>query len=314
MLHGDSSYELRGRFGAERTTEAHLELRDGIPGTTSMSAEGGQQVGALHSDDLVVAEDGTFAVTFDSEPAGELPQHVQIASGTTTLMLVRDLLDDWSRDLPTELELERTGPSTGQQPAGEDELAERAAELTDTLSVFWLHDIDQFYWAREDGVVRPARQRPGGRGLSTGASFDLADDEALVLTLDPLGAQSLGVQISDPWGVAYEYIERTSSLSATQAAPNADGTVTFVVARLDPGVRNWLDPQDQPGGLLAARWQSLPAGVSLDDDTVVPVRSSGVVPLAELDRHLPEGTRRIDTEERRRQQSERAAAYRRRCR
>lgn len=35
--------------------------------------------------------------------------------------------------------------------------------------------------------------------MSTGGRFALAAGEALVLTVDPVGAESLGVQIIDPW-------------------------------------------------------------------------------------------------------------------
>lgn len=311
MVSGGCGYELRGRMPAVTPLELHVEIRDAIPGTTVMSVEGGQQVATLHSDDLVVAEDGTFVITIDASPAAGRANHMTIPADGTSFVLVRDLLDDWEHELPARLELVRTtGPAarpSGAGPSGEGRLAGRCAELADTMAPFWLAYFDQFYYAREGNVVRPARIRPGGRGLSTGARFDLADDEALVFTLDALGSRSLGVQISDPWGVAYEYVERTSSLNGSQAVANPDGSYTFVVSRLDPGVANWLDPQDQPSGLLAARWQSVP------DTSAAPaaMRDSRVVPLSGLDAQVA-GMPRVSPEQRREQQRVRAEAYRRR--
>ena len=118
----------------------------------------------------------------------------------------------------------------------------------------------------------------------------------------------MGIQITDPWGVAYEYTDRTSSLNNTQAKPNADGTYTFVVSQRDPGVYNWLDPEGHAAGLMAIRWQAMSGGGKPENA----VRSAQVVPLARLKQELPNETQFVTPAQRKVQQAERAAHYARR--
>jgi len=44
-----------------------------------------------------------------------------------------------------------------------------------------------------------------------------------------------------------------------QSQANADGTYTFVVSTVDPGVHNWLDPDDMDTGILTLRWAEFAA-------------------------------------------------------
>ena len=63
--------------------------------------------------------------------------------------------------------------------------------------------------------------REGGRwGLSSSGHFQLADDEALVLTLDPIGAKYLAVQLASGWLGSLDYLHHTASLNLSQAKPN----------------------------------------------------------------------------------------------
>ena len=130
----------------------------------------------------------------------------------------------------------------------------------------------------------------------------------LRILLVVLGAGSLGFQIADPWGVAYEYIDRTSSLNQNEAVPNPDGRFTYVVSAKDPGYANWLDPSGETAGILVLRWQVLPEGA----DPAKAIRKVEVVKLGALEQAMPAGVRKISPEERKQQQSERARQYARR--
>ena len=176
------------------------------------------------------------------------------------------------------------------------------------MGPFWLAYNNQYLYTLPPNTIATPRSRPGGRGLSVSGHFALADDEALVITLDALGAGSLGVQLADPWGVAYEYIDRTSSLNQSQASANVDGTFTYVISARDPGVHNWLDPDGGTSGILVARWQVLPKEV----DPKKAVRRVEVVKISALRKALPTGTHIVTTEERELQRAERARQYARR--
>lgn len=307
-VHGDHRYEIRGKLGPQPPAELHFEMRAALPGTTAMGEEGGVLEANLAFDAIVADADGDFTVALDALPVGDRANHIAIPAGRTSLLLVRDLLDDWSSQLPTRLELVRLDPPPAPHEPDEAVLAERAAEILRTIAPFWIAYFDQYsYGARPLNTVPDPRVRPGGRGMSTGGHFRLDDDEALVVTLDPLGARSLGIQITDPWGVAYEYIHRSSSLNTAQAAANEDGTYTFVIATADPGVRNWLDPQGFDAGLIAVRWQAI-----VDARPEGAVRDCRVVPLSGLGAALPGGAARTDEVERDLRNAARASDYMRR--
>ncbi|RZL22637.1 MAG: hypothetical protein EOP31_21975 [Rhodococcus sp. (in: high G+C Gram-positive bacteria)] len=118
----------------------------------------------------------------------------------------------------------------------------------------------------------------------------------------------LGIQLSDPWGVAYEYIDRTSSLNTVQAEPNPNGTYSFVISREDPGAYNWLDPEGHNSGMVAVRWQSLPVNAPVE----LAIRRSEVVKLDQLRERLPAGTSFITAQQREHQQTFRASNFLRR--
>lgn len=306
---GDASYEIRGKITAPGPVELHFELRDAVPGTTVLNNEAGKTIGALSSDQITVGADGSFVVTVDSKPADGRRNHLPIPAETTSFLVVRDLLNDWSRENPVQLDITRVSGPPIAAPKSVDQLAERSAEILSKMAPFWLSYFNQYlYAAAPANVFSPVRARPGGRGLSTNGWFDLADDQALVATVDPVGAKSLGIQITDPWGVAYEYRDHTSSLNTTQSKPNPDGTYTFVISKNDPGVFNWLDPEGHGSGMLAVRWQAMTGTPTLESA----VREVKVVKADQLRQALSPATIFVNPGERAAQQRERAANFDRR--
>ncbi len=308
-LDGASHYVVRGRLAADRPAQLHIEVRDAIPGTTAMNAEGGMQVATLSDDALVLDEQGRFAITIDSSPANGRPGHLQLPVQGTFHVVVRDLLTDWQAQRPVTLTIERLeGPELSR--TSEAVIAQSAAGLLGRIAPFWLDYDNRFIFSRPANTLSPARQRPGGRGFSAAGHFALGAGEALVLTLDPLGAQSLGVQLADPWGVAYDYIGRSSSLNLDQAKPNPDGTVTMMIAARDPGFVNWLDPSGHGEGIIALRWQGLPAGAEPGSA----IRRVETVPVTELRRYLSGPEYWLAPEQRRAQLAARAQDHERRKR
>lgn len=280
-LDGRAWYRITGRMLPSRPVQLHIEVRDAIPGTTGMNAEGGNLLATLGDDEMTISPDGSFAVTIDSDPAGTRPNHLRIPASGTVHVVVRDLLDDWHRQRPVPLRIEwLAGPE--QPPVPESEIADAAATLLDQIGPFWLDYDNRFLFSRVVNTINTPRIRPGGRGMAASGHFSLKSDEALVITGDPLGARALGIQLTDPWGVAYDYINRTSSLNLAQSRANPDGTFTWVIARRDPGFVNWLDPDGQPGGIITLRWQGLAPGTVPDRA----LRSVELVRLPELRRHL----------------------------
>lgn len=282
---GRARYRISGRLLSSRPVQLHIEVRDAIPGTTAMNAEGGVLLATLRDDEMKIAADGSFTISIDSDPAGSRANHLQIPPSGTFHVILRDLLGDWQRERPVPLTVERlSGPD--QPLASDAEIAAQAAALLDKIGPYWLDYDNRYLFSRPANTIRTPRIRPGGRGMAASGHFALPQGQALVITGAPLGARSLGIQLTDPWGVAYDYINRTSSLNLAQSRANADGTITWVIASRDPGFVNWLDPGGQQNGIVTLRWQGLVAGT--DPDRAL--GSVDVIPLSRLKQNLQGGT------------------------
>ncbi len=305
---GASRYVIRGRFPAEGPAELHFVVMDMRPRDGKIAAEGGELLASLRSDAMQIARSGRFTLEIDSAPANGRRNHLRIPATGTFPVHVRDLFTDWSRQKPVALEVERVAgpPASPREPV--ETLAARAAERLVQMGRFWVDFNAQYLYSRPANVFEPPRVRPGGRGVSAMGHFSLASDEALVVTVETLGARSLGIQLADPWGVAYEYVDRTSSLNQDQAHPNADGSYTWVISAADPGVHNWLDPDGREAGIMLLRWQVLPG----EPSPAQAIREVRVVKRAALAAALPAGTRLVTRDERTAQRAERARQYQRR--
>ena len=300
-----SHYEVRGRVLPEPGPDVSFTVFSAYPG----NGEDSHSLGVLTLDEIDVGTDGRFTLSVDSRPADERRNHLQVKPGAK-LLFVRDSMHDWARESPIELEVTRlSGPPAAW--ADEDELARRAVQIAERAVPYWVRSMPKWFGQRPHNMIAPAgvANFAYAKQANVGAQWRLADDEALVVTVDPLGAGYLGFQIADPWGAAPDYIDHTASLNAAQAQPNADGTITFVVARRDPQVHNWIDTVGLDEGTLMIRWQAIPSGALVPERSV---RYAGVVALGELDRVLSERTRRLERDERQGQVAARRAAYARR--
>jgi len=301
---GGKHYLLRGKMPKGGPVQLHLEVRDSIPGMGEMLVEGGRQLATIQSEQMAFDPDGSFVIAVDGDPAGSGRNHLAIPGSGIVTVQIRQLLTDWAKQKPIEMQLEPVDPLPPAPPRDIPALARRSAEILDKIGPYWLDYDNRFVFSRPANVFGAPRLRPGGRGVSCSGHFDLRDDEALVVTVDSLGARSRGFQTTDPWGVAYDYDRRTSSLNATQAVPNADGTFTYIIAARDPGYANWLDTGGFGSGIATLRWQVL----GDNPDVTHAIRKVEKVPLAGLPELLGSPPRWTKAD-RRRQQQDRAKAY-----
>ena len=109
------------------------------------------------------------------------------------------------------------------------------------------------------------------------------------------------------WGVTADSARHQNSLNNHQAVLNADGRITAVVANVDPGVVNWIDPGGLRERILMLRWQLLDQEPGADDQPGVTVRR---VRAADLSTLLPPTAPRLaSATERRIQIAARGAGY-----
>ena len=103
-------------------------------------------------------------------------------------------------------------------------------------------------------------------------SFQLGEDEALAIDLEPPKTRYWSATLESVWHECIEPRRRTSSITNAGVAARPDGKVRLVLAHRDPGVPNWLDTGGRRRGFVTLRW--------LDNPAAPPVETA-VVPLAE---------------------------------
>jgi len=284
-IDGSARYALHGVRPQVAPAQVVFELLDAAPGLGDLG-QLGRQLAVLQDRDMLFAPDGSFTITLDTLPADGRANHIQ-TTNTARALLIRDVLSDWSEQQPLQLRIERLDRPT--QPArSEAQLLELAERMVPRFADFWLRFRAGYLQQnshRRVNVLDTPEFRTGGWGFISNTSFELADDEALVMTLDPLGARYFSVMLADPWFIVMDSERRSGSLNNSQARANADGSITVVIAPRDAGAHNWLDTEGLNSGYIQVRWQEMPATLTSADGAI---RSVQRLPLAELRSALPE--------------------------
>ena len=93
--------------------------------------------------------------------------------------------------------------------------------------------------------------------LQSNGYFQLADDEALILTIDRGNAGFFNVPVYNDWTITGDYWNQQTSLNNDQSVANLDGTYTMVVSPTDPLVANWVSTGGLNQGIISMRFQNL---------------------------------------------------------
>ncbi|BDB44214.1 hypothetical protein IWGMT90018_46600 [Mycobacterium kiyosense] len=185
--------------------------------------------------DVVIADDGTFVITIDPEPASGRPNHLQTTLDAKYLF-IRDGRRDWGQ-VPNAYRIERLDAPTAPPRTVE--------QLTAVAKRFIIDDVPTNYWFKqmvaflEPNTITAPANSSGVGGMQTQqllrGRLSLADDEAYVLTLDPGGSDYWVLTLYDWWLMSGNFWSRTSCLNTTQSVANPDGTYTYVFSIQDPG-------------------------------------------------------------------------------
>jgi hypothetical protein len=295
----DERYEIHGRVGDNRMTENYFTLWDANMGT----------VDVLNGRTMEVDSDGSFTITVDSDPADGRPNHVQ-STAAAHEFYIRDVLLNWDRDDPNHLAVERLGGPPSTPPRTLDEQADATAAMMAHFANFTgklSHGIykmppNHFNLAWSADKVGGMRNQVYVMGR-----FDLAPDEAFVVDVSDGGAEYFTVPLSNIWGTTLDIVDRTGSLNKAQSVANEDGTYTYVISAVDPGVQNWIDSDGLSEGILTLRMAEFGEGGPTED-----LGARGrVVKLDALDSEVPH-LRRVSSEERATELAHRRAGYLRR--
>jgi hypothetical protein len=272
----DAEYRVSGRLGSARFTSFQV-----------MAGMG--NVGDLVAEDLRAEADGSFELWLSRERKGD--NWLPLTDGATSLV-VRQFFYDWEGEQPASLQIECLTP----RPAHRDEGAGVAADarvarqiaalgdfVRDSMAFWW--DIEEAGRAQGVNAFRPPVVRTDIGGASDNVtvwgSWDLADDEAVVVEFTPPPALYWSISFGNQWWETVDYAAHQSSLNGHQAQLRDDGSFVGVVSHRDPGVANWLDIGGNRRGAAIVRWVRAESA---------PVPSMRVVPFESLASELPEGT------------------------
>lgn len=275
-----------------------------------VTVDGITTLATLKAEDIDVGADGAFTILLDATPTAGRRNHMTLPPRGDT-MVIRDTFSDWDRQLPNRLTIRKLGSEPTK--AG---LFVRAVQVTisllQTYARFDAMLMDMFRQNPINQLVPQVRSAENGMGGTVNAAspFNLKDDEALVLTIDPQGANYVGLHLTDPWLRSIPFWNNISSLSIAQARRGPDGSITVVIAVRDPGYANWMSTNGLNDGFISLRMEDIRASSSVDP--LKAVRASTVVKISQLPTLLPPYIERVNADQRARQLAAREAGFRKR--
>lgn len=290
-LDGRSHFLLEGRAPANPATIFEL---------SALTAQW-HTLANLTRGDLRIAPGSRFRILFSPHPPAESDppaDHFVRLTPDAEMLLLRETLADWQTQRPCALSIENFVDRGGERRADDSAWIEAAAERVRK----WFSEAERLTRAPLERAANdfPAPVISGEHGkLVTMAysigHFRVRPGEALVLRIDPGDAAYVGLPITNLYGTTNANLARSASWNSRQTTADADGRFTCVLSLEDPGVRHWLDPDGLERGFLFVRWAGL-------DPDKPPVRRPAIdvrlVPLHELEAHIPPETPRISPESR----------------
>lgn len=295
----DATYRITGR----RSTVRYLGFQ---------AMAGIANTGNIVADDLEMGPDGTFEIILSADP--HPGNWMALADGTTSVV-VRQFFYDWDSEEPASLDIECLDAGGGARPAGPTEPLSAAGigrqlgalgAFVEASLAFWL-DVEEGGRAQGLNLFRPpaplTAMGAAAENVSVWGSWDLGDDEVLLIEVTPPTAVYWSVSLGTYWWETIDYANHQSSLNGHQAVLDDDGVFRAVVSARDPGVANWLDTAGHHQGAMIFRWLRADGA---------PVPATRVLARADLPAALPAGTAMVDASTRAATMARRRLAVRRR--
>ena len=256
-------YVVTGRRGT--TTDVSFQLLGGEYTDVNVP----DSATAFDDRKLDIAADGTFEWRFT--PAGPAQ------------LVIREVYNDWSAQRGSFAIARSDTAGTAPPPLTRELIEKRYAvagkQLVQRVKT-WLQFPQWFYQDGPANTMVAPRLTPGGLATqySSAGQFDLAPDQALIITLPVTDAPYLGFQLGSLWYISLDYINHQTSLNGTQAQADPDGKIRLVVSDANPGVTNWVETLGHRKGYLQFRWQRVSRELTEADGPTVELVALDQVP------------------------------------
>ncbi|MFI6869523.1 hypothetical protein [Nocardia sp. NPDC050406] len=237
---------------------------------------------------LDIAEDGSYELRFGPAKQNPGPNYFVLGEGAS-MLAVREVYGDWATERKgSRIRIERVD-TIGTAPAEPDvaQLRKRyraAGKMLLSRLHTWFNFPKWFYLDLPVNTLTEPRLTPGG--LSTQYSsvghYDLADDQALIITVPVSQAPYMGFQLGSMWYISLDYVNHQTSLNHAQAQVDPDGLIRLVVSARNPGITNWVETTGRSHGILQFRWQRVDQPITPDQGPV-----AELVPFDKVSERLP---------------------------
>ena len=299
-MDGASTYLIRGRVAKDRP----------VVNDFSVLSDAWITAGNLPGSDLKVEADGRFTIVVGPDPANGQPNHIQ-TKPDANYMTIRDTLSDWAHQRPNALTVERiAGPPEGPALTHEQKL-EKVLIKVRRYFAETVKGHARILGRPANVFVQPEIKATDGMLITQAYSlghFQLAKDQALVLTIHPGTAKYMTVPVSNLWGTTMDPVHHLSSRNLDQVKKNPDGSFTVAITPTDPGLENWIDTEGLSEGMLFLRWAAI---ADSSPGAPKPAVEARLVSLSELPAAMP-GLGKVDKAAREREVRQRAQDYDRR--
>ncbi len=265
MIDGQKRYRVR----CERGTTAYLGFQ--VLAGAGLTP---RRMGAYVSDrDLQLSDDGRFGFVLASEE----PSTDELAGDRwvpmphdSSAIVVREYIADRATEIPARLSIEALDPPGSPAVPTDESLAEQLTSMAWTIAkLVTLHrTVKPELLASPNTLVTAEAAELGSADTTPDnlymiGTFRLAQDEALVIDLEPPDTRYWSVTLENIWHECIDPRRRRSSLTNATAVPTPEGSVRVVASAWNPGIDNWLDTGDRHRGFVIVRWLDNPAAPPL---------------------------------------------------
>lgn len=267
-LRPDAEYVVTGTRGTTRDLSFQVLNGDYSPVDVPDSTT------AFDDRAIDIAEDGSFEVRFGPGAAG--PNYITRAPDSA-MLVVREVFSDWGTEQPGTLRIHRVDKAGAAPPPLTKDLMTKRYGVAGKMLVSRLQTFlafpQWFYLNLPVNTMTEPRSTPGGltTQFSSAGHYELADDEAMIITVPKSDAPYQGFQLGSMWYLSLDYINHQTSLTADQARVDPDGMIRLVVSERDPGLANWIECTGHARGYLQFRWQRLSREMKPEDGPTVEV-------------------------------------------
>ncbi len=273
QIDGQFDYKITGNLGNIRYLGFTINAGQGMTPR--------RQIGYISDQMLDVDADGDFTILLAQTKPDEPGNWVEIPEDASGILVREYIADREVETLPT-LNIEILGGAPNFAPPSDDEVAQSIIGTTYAfLRLTTLHRsvLPQLLEDRND-FIRATSEELGGAisgadNLYMIGSYQIEDDEALVVEVQPPDTRYWNLTLESRWHEIGDYLHRPTSRTLESVEYNEDGSVQFVIAHQDPGHPNWLDTSGHGFGFMTLRWVD-------GESTEIPMPTTRLIKASEI--------------------------------